>query len=344
MTGGMSPVEVPRKNWFALDEVLRTARPPVLELPDTLPAEDGEVAGLGDEQSLKEQIKDYVFSPSSLETALNCPLQFYYQRLLRIYPDDKLERKDGYWLEKNAIGTFCHRVLERYYAEKATDVAPIFAEEQELLEQEYPTVRRSDMDAAIEKMRTMVERAIAWTKAMGITVLSTEAEFGKANDKIASKGLKLKIGSREVLLTGSIDRVDQWPDGTCRILDYKTGNAYFFRRDIDKHLQHYLYTLAEEELYKDQDRKVTAASYLFLEEADSCEEIVQDQAKRDEMKKKMENLLAMLEKEETAQLPAPCFEYDQKDKFVPGKLEQRREAQEACRKYCKYAALCPDVE
>ena len=63
-----------------------------------------------------------------------------------------------------------------------------------------------------------------------------------------------------------------------------------------------------------------------------------------EMKKKIENLLAMLEKEETAQLPTPCFEYDQKDKFVPGKLEQRREAQEACRKYCKYAALCPDVE
>ncbi|MBQ9931142.1 MAG: PD-(D/E)XK nuclease family protein, partial [Firmicutes bacterium] len=253
------------------------------------------------------------------------------------------ERKDGYWLEKNTIGTFCHKVLERYYEEKATDVTSIFEEEKKLIMQEYPAVRKEDIDRVCQEMRKMIDTAIEWTTAQGITVLSTEANFGKEEDGVATKGLKLKIGSRELLLTGSIDRVDQRQNG-CSILDYKTGNSYFFKRDIDKHLQHYLYTLAEEELYKDQKRKIDSATYLFLEDRDNFVEILQDAATRKLMEQKMEKLLELLEKEDTAQEPCPCYVWDpQKNRFELGSEEKRQEAQESCRGYCKYADLCPNV-
>ena len=57
-----------------------------------------------------------------------------------------------------------------------------------------------------------------------------------------------------------------------------------------------------------------------------------------------EIILELLEKEDTAQEPCPCYVWDpQKNRFELGSEEKRQEAQESCRGYCKYADLCPNV-
>jgi ATP-dependent helicase/nuclease subunit B len=63
----------------------------------------------------------------------------------------------------------------------------------------------------------------------------------------------IAVGAGEsFLLRGSIDRVDEAPDGTFHVWDYKTGSAYRYRAERGIHggrqIQHALYAMALEQL------------------------------------------------------------------------------------------------
>ena len=62
-------------------------------------------------ERLKEIATDKGFSPSSLNTYKNCPLQFYYEKILNIKDPAGMEET----IEANTLGTVVHRALEDFY-------------------------------------------------------------------------------------------------------------------------------------------------------------------------------------------------------------------------------------
>lgn len=331
---------------------MRDGKAYAVELPWPTPADEGTCAELAPKLTLKEQLQHVVYSPSAIESALRCPLSFYLQRLLQIRPQKQLERREDRWLEKNVMGTYCHEVLEHFY-EGRTELPDMSRpEEQKLLEElletaakklerENPVARESRKKADLERAREMVRSAIAWTESQGRTVLATERDFGTEPDEQGGRGLELEIGKRKVLLQGSIDRVDRLADGSRAILDYKTGDAEKMEREKDLHLQHYLYTLAEQKL-GGEETAAKEAGYLLLESG--AQYMPGDTGEYERAAALVDLLLAWMEDEQQAQTPVPCFELNDKmDTLSLGSDKVRVETYEGCQRYCLLRDLCPVV-
>ncbi|MEK7211678.1 MAG: PD-(D/E)XK nuclease family protein, partial [Patescibacteria group bacterium] len=75
------------------------------------------------------------------------------------------------------------------------------------------------------------------------------------------KGFNLKIG--KYTFNGKIDRIDQLPDGTVEIIDYKTGKAKEEEKIDKDQLLIYQLAAANPQIL---DKKVGALSYLYIED------------------------------------------------------------------------------
>ena len=280
-------------------------------------------------------IEDFPFSCSSLEGAFQCPLSFYLDKILLFRKNDVVEYRYDRWLPKNAMGTFCHHVLEKYYQQindnRTPDLDALIREECEITEVLNPVTSKDLQDQDLQKARTMIENAIAWTDQNGRTVQATERPFGQGTP------IDLVINNKTLHLRGSIDRVDS-DGGKTMILDYKTGDAKAFHEREDYHLQHYLYTLAEEQY---SGEKIDEAGYLFLENPSGAEysKIIQDSAMRSEMAQKIENLLDWLADENKCMEWAPCLTMDN-GQMKKGSDQQRIEWREYCSRFCIYKEFC----
>jgi hypothetical protein len=62
--------------------------------------------------------------------------------------------------------------------------------------------------------------------------------------------LRLDLG--EFVLTGRIDRLDEWPDGTLEIVDYKSGRGGVTREDVASDLAMACYQLLATHNYPDR--------------------------------------------------------------------------------------------
>jgi len=311
-------------------------------------AADAKPAALEARRSLKEQLEGFVFSPSSLETALKCPLQFYLQKMLKLNVSDPPRRQENSWLEKKTVGTLCHEVLERFYQDAAApqDIGtPEGRERLEALfgtcwaavEEEQPPTRRELMEADREKAWAMVLTAAGWTRDEGRRVLHTEQKFGTSDDGTAPEGLKLTVDGKDFLLSGSIDRVDELSDGSIAVVDYKTGSVRKMEREKHLHLQDFLYSLAEKAL--SGGKYVPAeAGYLMLE--NGAFYLPGDRSRDGEVEKTIRALLEWLEDETKAQEAAPVFSLSG-GSLQTGSESRRRGYYGACSRYCTLKTLCP---
>ena len=314
---------------------------------------DCEAVQLEPAKSLKEQMSDYIHSTTSLESALKCPLQFYLQRVLNLYLDTPPRRNERRWLEKNTMGSLCHEVLEKFYAgdgSASTDIETpegkarleeIFRQSFEKFEAENPPTWSDLMEADKENALRMIENAIRWTKDHGRGVVAAEQKFGAPDDTVAPGGLRLKVGQRELLLRGSIDRVDRVGEDQYAILDYKTGDIKKMERDRALHLQDYLYALAEKEL-SGGTCTPSEAGYLMLE----SDEVVYiqggDAAENGETEKRICALLDLLEDEEKILEAAPGFSLSSDGKsLVLAEPEEREKIYAGCKYYCSHKDFCP---
>ena len=237
------------------------------------------------------------WSTTSLQQLLACPLQFYYQRVLRL-PDEnyKMPQSDR-WLPASEKGTLAHAIMEDYCnevflnktsAEISVEIKEHLLEEimdtriQEMLtlcpymskasyEIECEVVRRN-CRSYLEKMhKEFSSPDNKWT------VVACEAEF---NDVI----LPFNHGEDFVNLKfqGKIDRLDAYVDeenvNHYRIVDYKSGGQRRHQEEIDKHknIQHVVYKLAIEAMKKDEENvMVDQVVFLhFFEEDAQKQEIV----------------------------------------------------------------------
>ena len=186
-------------------------------------------------------LPDREISPSSLETLAKCPLSWFYRYGLSLYPTQDPEYDERRWLDQLQRGALLHEVFEtftRAYQNRQGEIADaaagghmasIAAAAVARWRQEVPP----PAETVFEAERAEVQRAAAAFLQMererhaagdGGRWISFELGFGRGR----KPGPFVLPDGRTLLTHGRADRVDEMPDGTLRVIDYKTGKSSFF--------------------------------------------------------------------------------------------------------------------
>lgn len=179
-------------------------------------------------QRLKE-IAEKGFSPSSLTAYIRNPIQFYFQRILRISETDEVEEN----IAVNTLGTIIHGALEELYKPL---IGKILIEndikicikniDEEVLKQFKKEYKEGD----IKKGRNLLAYEVA--KRNVLNFLKTELEAIQNGDQIQIIALESKLERVlehpnlpfPVKIAGNVDRIEN-RNGRIRIIDYKTGKV-----------------------------------------------------------------------------------------------------------------------
>ncbi len=209
----------------------------------------------GDLSTLADVFADHfapteVWSASRLESYRSCPFAFFATHVLRLTP--RAEPAEG--LDAVQLGNIYHRIFEQLYqnvtdrGDVAAVLAALPATAAKVLD-DAPAREGFRVTAWWTQSRTEIEanvrRSIEALAALSgsLVPVELEARFGDPSLVIAD-------GDDTLRLHGIIDRVDRAPDGSLRIIDYKTGGPTSFSKKAlieGKKLQIPLYALAAEQ-------------------------------------------------------------------------------------------------
>jgi ATP-dependent helicase/nuclease subunit B len=238
----------------------------------------------------------YPISASRLATFARCGFQYLLQHVLRL--EAALEPEERMRLDALERGSAFHDTAENFLRERREEgrlpVRDDEGERRRLLE-----LADESLDALIasspprftvlwDKERARFHEAmLAWLarearQAGRSTPMHFEVSFGTARDRApgephSDEPLAVDLGDgRTLRVSGKIDRIDERPDGTLVLRDYKTGKAptepgFLFRGG--QQLQMSFYLLAAERLLP--GRKVTDA---FLDYVDGGRQVALDTA------------------------------------------------------------------
>ncbi|WNM19544.1 PD-(D/E)XK nuclease family protein [Flavobacterium capsici] len=180
-------------------------------------------------QNRLKEIAETGFSPSSLTSYIRNPIQFYFQRILRIKETDEVEEN----IAVNTLGTIIHGTLEELYKPFLNLILTVddidealFKTETEVLIQFKKVYKEGD----IKTGRNLLAYEVAKRNV---------ENFLKAERKEIENGAEIQVLSLEttyqrtiednrlpfpVLIKGNVDRIEL-RDGKIRIIDYKTGKV-----------------------------------------------------------------------------------------------------------------------
>ncbi len=231
---------------------------------------DGWVAGGTPE--LDPRASGQPLSASRMETLAQCPFRYFLKHVLRIEAPEEVERDSTRWLDPMMAGSLLHEVFRLFFEEitaagEKPDSARHGKRILELAEAGIGAWREKVPPAselAFEERRQEILLAsrtflrLEEEHCRTVTPRFFEVPFGlqraESRSPIASPDpVRIAIGAGDsFLLRGSIDRVDEAPDGKFHVWDYKTGSAYRYRAERGIHggrqIQHALYALALEQL------------------------------------------------------------------------------------------------
>ena len=278
-----------------------------------------------------ESLRKRVFSASSVNMYVSCPLAFYFRYCLG------LEEKEDLFDEPEAadVGTFVHGLLEKTY-EGFMNRKPViderfeklfFAEFDELFKQEFSRKMKADSFILENILRYRMKKFLESEKQRNdidtVVVLEKKMPW------------KIKTQSGVFNFIAGVDRVDKLSGGSFLVIDYKTGgaetpnvnldNLEFCREEIKNAIKSFqlpIYIWACREHLKAQD--VNAAIY-FLR---TCE--IKEYLQKSTPEKKKENLDACLK--------AISFILDE---IVSSDMvfEADEDTEHKC-PYCPYSSLC----
>lgn len=171
---------------------------------------------------------DFIFSASSINTYIDCPLKFYYQYVLRLKEkDDFLEEPDG-----AAIGTFIHELLESEFkpfignAPRIDDAfkRSFFEAFHTKFDAEFMRQMKSDSFSVREVMLYRLNQFLDFEAKRDVeSVLGLETEYAGS----------LPLGAHSIRLVAKVDRIDRLPGNRILVLDYKTGSKVETPAKID---------------------------------------------------------------------------------------------------------------
>ena len=176
------------------------------------------------------EIAEKGFSPSSLTNYIRNPIQFYFQRVLRISETDEVEEN----IAVNTLGTIIHGALEELYKPfigrilTIDDIKSCLSKIEEGVLNQFKLVYK---EGEIKKGRNLLAFEVA--KRNVLNFLKTELEaIENEGDSIQIIALETTY-EREltdarlpfpVLIKGNVDRIEL-RNGKIRIIDYKTGKV-----------------------------------------------------------------------------------------------------------------------
>jgi len=163
------------------------------------------------------------WSASSLDQYLNCPMQFYFNRVLGLKERERIDED----VDPTGVGTLLHGALESLYRPMLN--RRLGPEDYERLKARVPQVLDAAFAAAGWEMRGERYLIHRLMESRLRRFLDQDAERGAFQPLHLELGLDGVLGGRRI--RGKLDRVDavaDGVDGAWRILDYKSGTIRKF--------------------------------------------------------------------------------------------------------------------
>jgi len=208
----------------------------------------------------------HTFSPSQLETYLNCPFQFFSRHVLHLKP---IEERDELAEDYTERGSRLHDILEEFEKRKAEAVDDR-SDEQLLAEAVDKVLARelselSELDLGLRELEYgQIQRIIdqyarqrtAYESAAPSSPVPRWFEFGFGDADTEHPDFSLSLGAEIVKLRGRIDRIDRIETEAgprFRIIDYKSGTPPSAKDVFEgRMVQLPLYAMAVEKLLFEQ--------------------------------------------------------------------------------------------
>ncbi|MBS1490224.1 MAG: PD-(D/E)XK nuclease family protein [Bacteroidetes bacterium] len=181
------------------------------------------------------------FSPSALNTYLDCSLKFYFQYVARIREADTVQEE----IDPRVLGNLLHKIMERFYVEATGGNLPKLITQNnfdnleerinrlmdDAFRNEYslaPTeevVYEGQRVVVREVVRKFVKKILDWDKSQA------PFQIEGLEENRWTYSVNIRQAPYTVLLGGMIDRIDM-KDDQVRIIDYKTGKDKLVFKDI----------------------------------------------------------------------------------------------------------------
>ena len=180
-------------------------------------------------------------SPTKISTFLACPMKYHWTYLDpqgRFY----LRAKSYY-----SFGTSLHRVLERFHDSNDAGV--------ETVQQALAAFDESWIDAGFSSADEMAE---AYSEGVTILEAHVEASLSRPSDaRTVAIERQLSHDMGDFKLVGRIDRIDEHPDGSIEVIDYKSGRQSVTAEDVRNDLAMAIYQLLVSKLYPGRSVRTT---------------------------------------------------------------------------------------
>jgi hypothetical protein len=229
-------------------------RPMVIEKSESVMLRLREIATVG-------------FSPSALTGYIRNPIQFYFQKILRIREVEEVEEN----IALNTLGTIIHETLKSLYDPfvgrfiSESDIQNCFKQIDDEVLKQFKVLYK---EGEIKKGRNLLAFEVA--KRNVSNFLKVELESIKAGDAIKILALEETFQRTlnhptlpfPVMIKGNVDRIEE-RNGVIRIIDYKTGKVE--RSSVTLKTWKGL----TEEIKNDKIIQVLAYAYMYETEAKS---------------------------------------------------------------------------
>ena len=219
----ITQLEVERQtNHNLTQEIYNAVLPETAYLPMEVPKSESVMLRL-------KEIAQAGFSPSALTSYIRNPIDFYFQKILRIREVEEVEES----IALNTLGTIIHETLKTLYEPfigrliSEFDIQNCFKQVDTEVLKQFKLVYK---EGEIKKGRNLLAFEVA--KRNVSNFLKVELETIKSGDQIQiialeqtyERLLKHPKLPFPVLIKGNVDRIEN-RNGTVRIIDYKTGKV-----------------------------------------------------------------------------------------------------------------------
>ena len=219
----ITQLEVERQaNHNLTQEIYNAVLPETAYLPMEVPKSEAVLLRL-------REIAEQGFSPSALTSYIRNPIDFYFQKILRIREVEEVEES----IALNTLGTIIHETLKTLYEPfigrliSEFDIQNCFKQVDTEVLKQFKLVYK---EGEIKKGRNLLAFEVA--KRNVSNFLKVELETIKSGDQIQIIALEQTYQRLlehpklpfPVLIKGNVDRIEN-RNGTVRIIDYKTGKV-----------------------------------------------------------------------------------------------------------------------